>query len=152
MKPYFQDSTKDAPVRDGLPKQSTEPATSAVPDINPFQKPISMVSKIQMTSPEINKVLPEDEQPEHQAVTKPVIVSNKVDEPESDELVWELESLHEGKAHKNLSEQPTLTKESKAKVVNQASITTTPSTSVSSKNNKAISVNQVSKLFNLILL
>lgn len=135
----FQDSMKGAPVPAGLPKQPTQPATSAVPKIIPFQKPNGMMAKLQMTSPEINRVLPEDEQSEHQAVTKPVALSNKVDEAESDELVWELESLHKENTHQNLSE--------KGERVNQVRVTTTPSAPLLPEKNQATSVNEVSKLF-----
>jgi hypothetical protein len=124
--PKHLSSVSGTPVPEGLPLQPTWPATSAVPGINPFQKQNRMMSKFPVTSPELSQVLPANGySSERQAVTKPAVLSSKKEDDEDDELVRELESLHQEFV------QPVFQQNSK--VLDQVPIFTTPSTPALSK-------------------
>lgn len=133
---YLQNTVSGTPVPEGLPLQPTWPVTSAVPGINPFQKPNRMMSKFSVTSPELSKVLPPNEYPaERQAVTKPAVLSNK--EAEDDELVRELENLHQEYAQHTSVEN--------SKVLDQLPVFTTPSTPMSLESSSSNVINVVSE-------
>lgn len=123
----LQNPMSGTPVPEGLPLQPTLPATSAVPELNPFQKPSKMVSKSPVTSPELSQVLPENEYPsERQVVTKPAVLSYKKDDSGDDELVRELESLHKEVAPQAPSQS--------SKMQEETPKVTSPATDVTVKN------------------